>query len=368
MKLVTIGNADVPSTVIWPQIRQRYSLERCMRSRKKNVTICFATDRCNDNSKVVLKIVDCSVGCPATNRTSTRREAHILSSVDHPNIVKLVEFYESIDEAILVLDYGGDDLITVINEKGPFTEEDARCVFCQILEALAYLHEHNCAHMDVKLDNIFLSYKGSPPRMRAMLGDFDLAQRHMHSLPLLQHAGTPQYAAPELGQQASAFLPEPADVYSAGVCLYAMLTGSLPPRARDDGPPLRPPDSLSPEARSLLLSMLNPAPHRRPTLRGALASPWCNPSQHEGGAAVEEACALSAVKHLGDEFATAANPTPMRGMSPDQRRLRDILFGMDSRFAGNGRKHYDVRSESPVRRRFVPLYNRASGLRRGGTS
>lgn len=91
-----LSYADVPSSVIWPQIQQRYALERCYKQ-KQNVTICFATDRVA-NKRVVLKIVDCRIGTAAANRSSIRQEAKILASVDHPNIIKLIEFYESIDE------------------------------------------------------------------------------------------------------------------------------------------------------------------------------------------------------------------------------------------------------------------------------
>jgi serine/threonine protein kinase len=84
-----------------------------------------------------------------------------------------------------------------------------------------------------------------------------------------------QYAAPEVLKHSSAtFLPEPADVYSAGVCLYALLTGSLPPRRPPgaDEAPLQLPRSLSAPARALLQAMLHPDPRRRPSLREYLLS------------------------------------------------------------------------------------------------
>ena len=81
---------------------------------------------------------------------------------------------------------------------GSYGEPEARKCFRQLLEGVAYIHEHGIAHRDIKLENLLLETPGDISRMRIV--DFGLAKGHV-GVELLQMAticGTPDYVAPEI--------------------------------------------------------------------------------------------------------------------------------------------------------------------------
>jgi len=121
------------------------------------------------------------------------------------------------------MDYARNgDLLEFINSKKRLTEEEAREIFIQLIEALEYTHNKNIIHRDIKLENILLSENNE-----VIVGDWGFAGYWSNDKKIKCNWGSIFYAAPEIfiGQEYTG--PE-IDIWSLGVVLYAMITGRLP--------------------------------------------------------------------------------------------------------------------------------------------
>ena len=85
------------------------------------------------------------------------REVEIQKNLDHPNIVKVYEFFEDSDNFYLINEFiDGKEILDEISERDMFTEAQAAQIMQQVLSAVQYLHKNNLIHRDIKLDNILL--------------------------------------------------------------------------------------------------------------------------------------------------------------------------------------------------------------------
>ncbi|MGB9802600.1 Stk1 family PASTA domain-containing Ser/Thr kinase [Desulfofundulus sp.] len=152
------------------------------------------------------------------------REARAVASLSHPNIVSIYDVGHEDDIQYLVMEYvDGEDLKTVIRREGALSQEKAVQIALQVLEALEHAHENNIVHRDIKPHNILITKSG-----RAKLTDFGIAREATSSTVTQTDTivGSVHYISPE---QARGELAGPqSDIYSLGVVLYEMLTGSLP--------------------------------------------------------------------------------------------------------------------------------------------
>lgn len=157
------------------------------------------------------------------------QEARIISHLSHPYIVGIHEVVEERGETFLVFDYvDGKTLSTVLSERGHLTLKDCATIFGQVCAAVHCAHSNRVLHRDIKPSNIMLDTGGY-----AKVMDFGLAREAKESLSRLtnlDNSGTPAYMAPEqhLGRAG-----RESDIYALGVCLYEMLTGTLPFRGPD---------------------------------------------------------------------------------------------------------------------------------------
>ncbi|KAF9359225.1 hypothetical protein BGX26_012832 [Mortierella sp. AD094] len=162
---------------------------------------------------------------------SVRRESDLLKSIQHPNIIGFREVVETSLQMCIVLDYapGGELFDFVADKRSMASEQDIQYIFAQIVDAVAYLHQHNIVHRDLKLENVLLvPRQGAPLRPTVKLTDFGLAKVIEEDAPLLTtRCGSEDYASPEiiLGQP---YDGREADIWSLGVVLYALLVGFLP--------------------------------------------------------------------------------------------------------------------------------------------
>lgn len=159
-------------------------------------------------------------------RARFKQEAVMLNSLNHPNIVKFLNFVENEYGVFLIMEYvDGCTLEEYITKRnGLIVEEKAYPMFAEILNAFSYAHQHGIIHRDIKPSNIFLDKEG---HIKVM--DFGIAQ-------IISEAnsnegggssmGTPAYMSPEqvYGQK----LDQRSDVYSLGVLFHQMLTGRAP--------------------------------------------------------------------------------------------------------------------------------------------
>ncbi len=188
--------------------------------------------------KVALKVLRHEVGQQPGMTERFRREARLLSSVEHPAVVRVIDFGQSEEGTCLVMELAEGETLLQALETGPLDPERGRRVLVQLAEGLAAIHEKGIIHRDLKPENVVLT--PGPRGEQARLLDFGIARlvepdpdaRGLSQVGVV--LGTPEYLSPEqaMGQP----LDGRSDVYSLGVLAYRMLTGQLPfqgPNARD---------------------------------------------------------------------------------------------------------------------------------------
>jgi serine/threonine protein kinase len=201
-----------------------------------------------------------------------RLEAKAVANLSHPNIVTMHDFGLDEGQLFLVMEYvPGTDLKTLIKQRGRFSPEEAIPLLIQACAGIGYAHRAGLVHCDVKPHNMLVT-----PDKRLKVADFGIAQVLSTIHPDEQKNvvwGSPQYFSPE---QALGEIPTPAsDVYSLGIIMYEMLTGSLPFRAITDAELVRmhvkeEPPSLSemiPDISPLLEQILNKVMSKEPSKR-----------------------------------------------------------------------------------------------------
>ncbi|CAI2359896.1 unnamed protein product [Moneuplotes crassus] len=150
-------------------------------------------------------------------------EVRILKMMDHPNIVKVYDYYEDSDRFHIVMEYcEGGELFEYFSKSGAFTEDMASHIMKQILSAIAYLHSQNIIHSDLKAENIMFYYKNDDD-LHVKLIDFGMATKYEEKKSRI--CGTPYYIAPEVLKN---FYDSKADIWSLGVLIYILLVG-IPP-------------------------------------------------------------------------------------------------------------------------------------------
>jgi len=156
-----------------------------------------------------------------------RREARAVASLSHPNIVSIYDVGQEESIQFLVMEYvDGENLKTVIKRLGLLPAGRAAAIAIQIAEALDHAHENNIVHRDVKPHNILITRLG-----RAKLTDFGIAMEAQTGTVANSGTvmGSVHYLSPE---QARGEVAGPkSDIYSLGVVLYEMLSGTVPFKA-----------------------------------------------------------------------------------------------------------------------------------------
>ncbi len=150
------------------------------------------------------------------------REAHLVASLSHPHILPLYETGLADGHPYFVMRYASRGSLIDLLRHGPIPPADTLHLLAQIASALEYIHERRIVHRDLKPGNVLLD-----SRQHAYLGDFGLARR-IEQITALLHTGrgTVPYAPPE--QHIRAPMTPKSDIYSLGVLIFEMLTGTLP--------------------------------------------------------------------------------------------------------------------------------------------
>lgn len=230
------------------------------------------------SKEVAIKIID-KTQLNASSLQKLYREVRIMKLLDHPNIVKLFQVIETEKTLYLVMEYAsGGEVFDYLVLHGRMKEKEARAKFRQIVSAVQYCHQKRIIHRDLKAENLLLDSE-----MNIKIADFGFSNQFTPGSKLDTFCGSPPYAAPELFQGRKYDGPE-VDVWSLGVILYTLVSGSLP----FDGATLRElrervlrgkyriPFYMSTDCENLLKKFLVLNPAKRASLESIMKDKWMN--------------------------------------------------------------------------------------------
>ncbi|XP_073995089.1 serine/threonine-protein kinase MARK2-like isoform X13 [Rhodnius prolixus] len=233
--------------------------------------------------EVAIKIIDKTQLNPSSLQ-KLFREVRIMKMLDHPNIVKLFQVIETEKTLYLVMEYAsGGEVFDYLVLHGRMKEKEARAKFRQIVSAVQYCHQKKIIHRDLKAENLLLDSE-----MNIKIADFGFSNEFTPGNKLDTFCGSPPYAAPELFQGKKYDGPE-VDVWSLGVILYTLVSGSLP----FDGSTLRElrervlrgkyriPFYMSTDCENLLKKFLVLNPAKRASLETIMKDKWMNMGYEE---------------------------------------------------------------------------------------
>lgn len=153
---------------------------------------------------------------------SLRQECEIQRHLHHPNIVQMLDSFETENQIVVVTEYADKDLYEIIGKTGRLSEERAQVIACDLVSALYYLHSNRVLHRDLKPHNVLLETNGV-----AKLCDFGFARSMSTGTHVLTSIkGTPLYMAPELIEERP--YDHNADLWSLGCIVYELVVG-IPP-------------------------------------------------------------------------------------------------------------------------------------------
>lgn len=242
-----------------------------------------AFDR-HTGDKVAIKVMPKQHPDPKISQY-VKREADIVRMVNHPNVVKTLDVFETSCDLFIVMEHvsTGNLLEFLAAGKNRVNEKNALRIAKQLLQAIAYLHDNDIIHRDIKAENILITTDGT-----IKVADFGLARRlegvGSDEYCLSSILGTPAYCSPEVVTRSH--YGKPVDLFGCGVLLYIALSGALP--FRGDTPeqvfesiakgklsfPTARWSLVSEEARLFVKALLSHRPHERPTAAEALQQPW----------------------------------------------------------------------------------------------
>jgi serine/threonine protein kinase len=175
---------------------------------------------------VAIKVLPTQLAESKEFATRFHQEARIIAMLEHPHILPVFDYGESDGIAYFVMRYLDAGTLKDKMESGrPLPLNDIDRIFTQLAEALSYAHSHGVVHRDLKPANALIDSFGN-----VFLTDFGIAKLLESASPRLTQTdavmGTPAYISPEQAQGQT--VDQRSDIYSLGIILYEMVTGSVP--------------------------------------------------------------------------------------------------------------------------------------------
>eukprot|EP00347_Sterkiella_histriomuscorum_P019679 403340700 len=246
----------------------------------------YATVKLGQNKKtkqkVAIKIYPKYKLNDQTKKKAVQREILCMKKLEHPNIVKLYENFETAKEVYLIQEFiNGTSLYQYIKSKTSkriLPEDQARFFFKQLCESMRYLHSMNICHRDLKLENILID-----DRNNIKLIDFGFSICTPPDQKLKIFCGTPSYMAPEIVQKKD-YDGFATDIWSLGIILYVILSGNYPFKGQNERDLFSKisrglfhmPETIPFEAKRLIQKMLSVDGSKRPSAKELCADRWLN--------------------------------------------------------------------------------------------
>jgi len=213
---------------------------------------------------VALKFIS-KRGKPEKDLQNLRIEIGILQRLDHKNIVRMLDYFETNTDFVVVTEFAYGELFDIFQDDKYLPEDQVRSISRQLVMALEYLHSEKIIHRDMKPQNVLV---GADDAVK--LCDFGFARAMSHQTTVLTSIkGTPLYMAPELVQERPYDCK--ADLWSLGVICYELNVGQ-PPFYTNSlislihlivDKPVKYPDNMSPDLISFLQALLQKDPRQR---------------------------------------------------------------------------------------------------------
>ena len=203
-------------------IIQNYRFTKTLLGRGSSAEV-FVGEHTFTNHRYAIKIIDLS---KKDIRWKYEREKNFLKDIEHTNVVRLFEVYNTPKEMFFVMELCTGGHLGHFVKRQPnhlLPELKAREFILQITRALMHCHEHGICHRDIKLQNILL--ENNSPDAQVKIVDFGNAVRFIGCTPLKKVVGTTYTAAPEVFRQ---HYDERCDLWSLGVVAYILLSGRRP--------------------------------------------------------------------------------------------------------------------------------------------
>jgi len=213
-----------------------------------------------------------------------KNEIEILKKLDHPNIVKIFEFYNSTENYYIVTEFCKDgELFDYLAKNGAFKEDQVAYIAYQILSAVYFCHSSNILHRDLKPENILIESINKNGYLDVKLIDFGIAKIFEKNKTENEIVGTSYYMAPEVLNGGHS---EKCDLWSIGVIIYVLLNNQVPFEGDElediyknirkgvykiKGTALQ---SCSPEIKDIIAQLLEMNPNKRLTAQKALNHEW----------------------------------------------------------------------------------------------
>ncbi|TDL20349.1 Pkinase-domain-containing protein [Rickenella mellea] len=257
---------------------------------------------------------------PKSMTASLTREIHHHRRLHHPHVAQLYEVIATESAIWLVTELcSGGELFDYLVEKGRLSEDETRTIFGQLCLAVGYIHEKGVVHRDLKLENVLLD-----ERCRVKLGDFGFTREYERGSLLETFCGTTGYASPEM-LQAKKYLGPEVDIWSLGIILYTLLTGTLP-FDDDDEMIMRDkiiigsyedPQWLSTDARDLICNLLQQDPTKRLTIPQILGHKWFSHPSNDNDASSSTTSLPISPAFPTPSPSAAEHPTTFSNLPPE---------------------------------------------------
>jgi len=207
--ILGVGASGITYMVTDPAIGTRFALKEYLPAR-------LVTRR---DDGLVVPVDEQSAPVFAQGLRLFLNEARIVAALDHPNVVKVLRYFEANGTAYFLMPYyKGQPLHRLLESRGVFNREEAKALMLPLMDALEYIHKEGVVHQDIKPGNVYMTEKGDP-----VLLDFGVAAAD-EELPRL---GSEGYAAPEQSDAGAPIGPW-TDIYGLAATLYRCVTGKIP--------------------------------------------------------------------------------------------------------------------------------------------